>query len=215
MLVDGASLVFGGTTPEQVFADVYSPKQVELHSGASYPTRWITIHNTAKDGTADFDCNATARTAGATPFKRPENGTFKPDGKFRTFYFAITGDTNSLSGSVPEVGNGARRVGWPLRTGSEPAPGPGTIKLIVLGDAVHNTVRQRHLRRQPNAPSRRRTAAEHPARSAERPRPSMGKPPSLTALGSPLRVLAQGRTQRFGGRREDNEPPGSMSPTGG
>ena len=56
----------------------------ELHSpGKSFETRWVTIHDTATDGTAPYDANAAAKAAGATPFKRPENGVFRPGGGFK------------------------------------------------------------------------------------------------------------------------------------
>ena len=32
-----------------------------------------------------------------TPFKRPENGAFRPDGEFEEFFFDETGDTNATS----------------------------------------------------------------------------------------------------------------------
>jgi secreted PhoX family phosphatase len=44
---------------------------------------------------AAFDANAAAKAAGATPFKRPENGMFRPSTGFREFYFDETGDTNA------------------------------------------------------------------------------------------------------------------------
>ena len=51
----------------------------DLHTyGQTFETLWVTIHDTASDGTAAFDANAAAKEAGGTPFKRPENGVFKP-----------------------------------------------------------------------------------------------------------------------------------------
>src|SRR5206468_7499441 len=41
--------------------------------------------------------NAAAKAAGATPFKRPENGVFRPGSRFSEFYFTETGDTNALT----------------------------------------------------------------------------------------------------------------------
>ena len=43
-----------------------------------FKTRWVTIHDTAADGTAPFNANTLAKAAEATPFKRPENGAFRP-----------------------------------------------------------------------------------------------------------------------------------------
>ena len=42
----------------------------------------MTIHDTAVDGTTPFDANALAKAAHATPFKRPENGQFRPGIEF-------------------------------------------------------------------------------------------------------------------------------------
>ena len=44
-----------------------------------FQTRWVTIHDTAVDGNTPFDANALAKAKGGTPFKRPENGQFRPD----------------------------------------------------------------------------------------------------------------------------------------
>lgn len=136
--VNGTPLMFGGTSADQVFADVWSPTQLSLHSGGSFPTKWVQIHDTATDGTAAFDCNLAARAAGATPFKRPENGAFKPDGTFRTFFFTTTGDTDSRSGSVPGL---AARGAWGgiFQLDMDHKQDKGQIHLFALGDATHNS----------------------------------------------------------------------------
>lgn len=208
--VDGQPLTFGGTSAQQVFDDVWSTKQVELHSGASFPTRWITIHDTAISS-ASFDCNATARAAGATPFKRPENGAFKPDGTFEHFFFATTGDTNNLSGAVEGL---AQRGAWGgVFEVDMTSPLNGTVKLVALGDAVHNSFdnitwgdsntflvtedRGDTLHDQLNALD------------------SIWAYP-LSALNAPLRVLAQGRdVSASGAGIEDNEPTGVYVSNGG
>jgi hypothetical protein len=75
-----------------------SPDQIALHTyGSSFDTKWITIHDTAIDGNAPFNANTLAKAANGTPFKRPENGQFLPDSKFKTFFFDETGDTNATS----------------------------------------------------------------------------------------------------------------------
>ena len=75
-----------------------APDQVALHSyGKTFDTKWITVHDTATDGNAPFVANPLAKAAHATPFKRPENGVFRPGTKFREFYFTETGDTNATS----------------------------------------------------------------------------------------------------------------------
>ena len=45
--------------------------------------------------------------AHGTPFKRPENGVFRPGTAFREFFFDETGDTNATS---PENGGTATSV---------------------------------------------------------------------------------------------------------
>jgi len=48
------------------------------------------------DGTSPFNASALAKTAQGTPFKRPENGQFRPGSDFKQFFFDETGDTNAL-----------------------------------------------------------------------------------------------------------------------
>ncbi len=75
-----------------------APDQVALHTyGKVFSTKWVTIHNTASDGNAPFNANTLAKAAHATPFKRPENGVFRPDSKFGEFFFTETGDTSDTS----------------------------------------------------------------------------------------------------------------------
>ena len=71
-----------------------------------FQTRWMTIHDTATDGTAPFNANTLAKAHDGTPFKRPENGNFRPGSHFREFFFDETGDTNATS---PENANAG---GW-------------------------------------------------------------------------------------------------------
>jgi hypothetical protein len=72
--------------------------QVALRTyGKVFATNWVTIHDTAANGTAPFNANTLAKAAGGTPFKRPENGVFRPGTGFREFYFDETGDTNATS----------------------------------------------------------------------------------------------------------------------
>lgn len=44
------------------------------------------MHDTAVDGGAPFCATSAAKHAGATPFKRPENGVFRPGTGFGEFY---------------------------------------------------------------------------------------------------------------------------------
>jgi hypothetical protein len=82
-------------------AAVMSPDQVALHTyGKSFRTKWLTIHDTATDGTASFDANPLAKAAQATPFKRPENGLFRPGSDFKQYFFDETGDTSAAANAV-------------------------------------------------------------------------------------------------------------------
>ena len=84
-------------------AALNAPDQVALRTyDLSFNTKWITIHDTGVDGTAPFNANTLAKAAHGTPFKRPENGQFRPGSKFGEFYFDETGDTNATS---PENGD--------------------------------------------------------------------------------------------------------------
>jgi secreted PhoX family phosphatase len=116
---------------------VLSNNQLLLHTvGASWPVQWITIHDTAVDGTGAFDANARAKLLGATPFKRPENAQFQPGSNFRTFFFVITGDTDNRAGIQPEL---AARGAWGgvFRVDLNASRDNGNISLVVLGDADH------------------------------------------------------------------------------
>ena len=108
-----------------------------LHSGETLQAKWVTVHDTAVDGTASFDANALAKTAGATPLKRPENGKFVPESDFRSFVLVETGDTDKTAGEYPGA---AERASWGaiLRL-DMPSAGAdtGTVKTLEVGDAAH------------------------------------------------------------------------------
>jgi Bacterial protein of unknown function (DUF839) len=109
--------------------------ETDLHTyGRSFDTRWVTVHDTATDGTTPFDANAAAKAAGATPFKRPENGQFRPGKDFREFYFTETGDTNADSPFNAGKGGwgGVLRV-----TQSDPESGKGKLQIVYNGDRAH------------------------------------------------------------------------------
>jgi hypothetical protein len=116
-------------------AALNDPDQVALHSyGNTFQTRWVTIHNTATDGNAPFVANDLAKAAGGTPFKRPENGLFRPGSKFKQFFFDETGDTNATS---PE---NATAGGWgtiQLLTQRDPSANSGRLTLFYKGDQAH------------------------------------------------------------------------------
>jgi hypothetical protein len=149
--VDGHPVTFtctpSGSTcpasPAQASTDTFSNDQLRLHSGDSFPMRWVTIHDTSTDGTAPFDANAAAKginshgpDAKGTPFKRPENAAFLPGSDFRTFYFDPTGDTDTRSGNQPAL---AARGAWGsiFKVRLAPNRATGTINLYELGDAAH------------------------------------------------------------------------------
>lgn len=119
-------------------ADVKSQDLKDLHSyGTTFATKWITIRDTAVDGIADYDANALAKAKGGTPFKRPENGAFRPGVGFKEFYFTVTGDTNADKGSGAEYG----QYGGVFRLAqSAPGSDTGTLSLAFLGDKEHTGV---------------------------------------------------------------------------
>lgn len=116
--------------------NAFSPDQQALHTyGNSFDTKWVTIHDTATDASgAAFDANALAKAAQATPFKRPENGQFRPGSNFREFFFDETGDTNALSTANADFG------GWGSvlkLTQAGPTADTGKLSLVYKGDQAH------------------------------------------------------------------------------
>jgi hypothetical protein len=150
VLVDGTPIVFhdGATLGQQAARDDALGDPIKaLHSGQSLQVKWVTIHDTAVDGTAAFDANAAAKAGGVgananaankgTPLKRPENGKFVPGTDFRSFVIAETGDTNKTAGDYPGA---AERAAWgALLRVDLPKAGAdaGTIKALVVGDQAH------------------------------------------------------------------------------
>ncbi len=115
-------------TASQLAADPSDPFIGALHSyGASFRTAWVTAH----EGTGAFDATAAAASAGATPFKRPENGVFRPGTRFGEFYFTETGDTNA--GTTLPGGFGA--VFRLVQT--SPSAATGTLSPVWIGDVQH------------------------------------------------------------------------------
>src|SRR5262245_52808350 len=135
--INGNPLVFVPVDAMHPNGDTRSNNQLLLHTiGASWPVQWVTVHDTAVNGTNPFDASAAAKAAGATPFKRPENGQFQPGSHFRTFFFDITGDTDSTAGNDPVL---AARGAWGgiFRVDLDGSGESGHISLVVLGDADH------------------------------------------------------------------------------
>jgi hypothetical protein len=123
------AIVFG-SDPD---TDILSQDVKDLHTyGLQFETKWLTIHDTATQGTTPYNANALAKAAGGTPFKRPENGVFRPNTGFTEFVFDETGDTNSLT----EAGSTYGGFGaiFRLRTVGD----YGVLSLVYNGDVVHS-----------------------------------------------------------------------------
>jgi hypothetical protein len=138
--VNGAPIVFHALATDGAQAvrdDALGEPIRVLHSGQTLQAKWVTLHDTDVDGTAAFDANALAKTKGATPLKRPENGKFVPDTDFRSFVVDETGDTNKTAGDYPGA---AERAAWGAllridmpKAGADTA----TVKALVVGDQAH------------------------------------------------------------------------------
>jgi hypothetical protein len=137
VIINDNPVVFVPVDANNPNGDTRSQNQLLLHTvGASWPVRWVTVHDTEISGTAPFDANALAKARGATPFKRPENAQFQPDSHFQTFFVVITGDTSAVAGDDPVL---AARGAWGglFRVDLNPDRQTGQISLVVLGDADH------------------------------------------------------------------------------
>ncbi|MEQ1947266.1 MAG: phosphatase [Bryobacteraceae bacterium] len=114
-------------------AFILSDDVKDLHTyGKTFNTAWVTLHDTDVDGTAPFNANAAAKVKQATPFKRPENGQFRPGSGFTEFIFDETGDTDMLT----EAGTTYGGFGGIFRlrlTGDT-----GKLNLVYNGDAAHS-----------------------------------------------------------------------------
>ncbi|MCU1380981.1 MAG: hypothetical protein JWN29_3964 [Acidimicrobiales bacterium] len=118
----------------QADADILGQDIADLHTyGKSFTTKWVTIHDTAVDGFTPFDANTKAKAASATPFKRPENGVFRPDGKFGEFFFTETGDTNANT----EAGALHGGFGGILKLNQNPRSNDGALSLFYRSDVAH------------------------------------------------------------------------------
>jgi hypothetical protein len=138
--IDGSPVVFVPVDPVlHPTGDAFSTNQLKLHTlGTSWPATWVTVHDTAINGTAAFDANAAAKLAGATPFKRPENLQFLPGSGFNTFFFAPTGDTDKRAGDVTDLlTRGA--YGSIFRVDFPGGGDTGEISIFFLGDSEHNS----------------------------------------------------------------------------
>ena len=139
---DRADLTKGGTlqalqvlrkdgtpvTAAQLSANPSDQVITDLHTyGTSLKTAWVKVSTS----TAAFNATALAAAANATPFKRPENGVFRPGSRFGEFYFTETGDTNASS-TLP----GAFGAVFQLSQAG-PSATTGTISPAWIGDVKH------------------------------------------------------------------------------
>jgi hypothetical protein len=207
--IDGSPLIFHADDP---VGDVFSFNQVLLHTpGTSYPVAWVTIHDTAVDGTAPFDANAAAKTALATPLKRPENACFLPSSHFLSFFVAVTGDTDSLSGDVVDL---AERGAWGsiFRVDLNSDRSSGTISVFVLGDSTHNSFDNVTF-----ADSFQLLTTEDRGNTLHTELNTLDSvwAYSINGMFAPLRFIALGRDATSEAEGEDNEPTGMYVSGGG
>jgi hypothetical protein len=107
----------------------------DLHTyGNVFDTSWVTIHDTNVDGMTPFNANALAKAKLGTPFKRPENGQFRPGSNFREFFFDETGDTSAATTAGSDFGGfgGVMKL-----TQSGPSANTGKLTLFFKGDVAH------------------------------------------------------------------------------
>ena len=109
--------------------------ELDLHTyGLYFETRWVTIHDTDVDGFGVFNANDIAKTRKATPFKRPENGVFRPGTGFAQFFFDETGDTSTSSTANTSYGG----YGSLMRlVQANPSAPSGRLTMFVKGDLTH------------------------------------------------------------------------------
>jgi hypothetical protein len=114
-----------------VDGDISSQDQKDLHTyGNLFQTTWVTIHDTAVNGSSPYNANALAKAGGGTPFKRPENGQFRPGSNFSEFIFDATGDTSALTEAAAFGGFGAI---FRLHLAGD----SGVLSLVFRGDLAH------------------------------------------------------------------------------
>jgi hypothetical protein len=132
----GTPITFTAVDATHPTGGVFTDDRKDLSSyGITFDTNWVTIHDTHVDTSgAPFDANAAAKAAGATPFKRPENGQFRPGSNFREFFFDATGDTNANSTADTDFGGwgGVYRL-----VQDRPTSDHGKLNLFFGGDKEH------------------------------------------------------------------------------
>ena len=132
----GAPITFNaGLTPDQA---AFTDQVRQLHTcGADLRTNWVTLATTtAASALPGPDDNALAKAMGATPFKRPENGQFRPGTGFRQFFFDETGDTSATSTANAGFG------GWggvQQLVQDRPSSNSGRLHVFYSGDIDHTS----------------------------------------------------------------------------
>jgi hypothetical protein len=130
----GAPITFDATqTADQA---AFTDQVRQLHTcGADFRTNWVTLATTNAASTGPGpDDNALAKAMRATPFKRPENGQFRPGTGFRQFFFSETGDTNATSSANSAFG------GWggvQQLVQDRPSSNSGRLHVFYTGDIDH------------------------------------------------------------------------------
>jgi hypothetical protein len=133
-LATGSPIVFH---PGQADADILSQDMKDLHTyGSSFRARWVTVHDTAVDGTTPFDAGAAAKTKGGTPFKRPENGLFQPGTDFQDFFFTETGDTDNRTQAGSQFGG----FGALMHLHLDRAGNAVSLSPLFVGDQAHTGI---------------------------------------------------------------------------
>ena len=182
-----------------------------------------------KDGTAAFDANAAAKKAGGTPFKRPENGQFKPGTGFKKFFFAETGDTTLTTEAGTQYGG----FGAIQELRQDPKSDKGTLRLFYQSDKAHSSfdnvtffdkthviVRAGPGRRPAQRRSTRSTRASCSTSTGTTPSGAQpvrviaeGRDPSATIDSATRRHLGQ-RLQQRGRQRDHRHPRVQRRPDG-
>jgi len=116
--------------------DALSADIRDLHAyGNVFDTKWITLHDTAVDGSTPFDANALAKAKGATPFKRPENAQFRPGTGFKEFFFDETGDTDNRTQAGVTYGGFGSVFKYAQ---SSVSANSGKLGVLYVADAAHS-----------------------------------------------------------------------------
>ena len=207
--IDGNPVIFHADDPS---GDVFSINQLLLHTpGTSYPTQWVTVHDTAVDGTDSFDANAAAKAALATPFKRPENMAFLPGSQFQTLFFTPTGDTDALAGAEVDL---AERGTWGsiFRVDLDSDLQTGTLSIFFLGDSTHNSFDNIAF-----ANTQQIIVTEDRGNTLHTELNTLDSIWAFSINGkiAPLRFVALGRDATSEAEGEDNEPTGIHVSAGG